>query len=77
MVRKWNRYTRAEIREIILGLLKENRYGLTIKDISRELKLTPRVVRREVNNLKEKDKIKIRRIGPCKVIYKKCYLKND
>ncbi|MHA1676861.1 MAG: HTH domain-containing protein [Candidatus Njordarchaeales archaeon] len=73
MVRKWNRYTRAEIREIILNLLKENRYGLTITEISRELKLTPRVARREVNKLKEKDKIKIRKVGPCKIIYKKCY----
>ncbi len=51
----------------IIKLLKENKPGLTIADISRVLKITRNTIAISLARLEGADKIKIRKVGMAKI----------
>jgi predicted transcriptional regulator len=70
---KWRSYTRREIRYILMKVLKENRYGISISDISRTLKMDRGLVGEEIRNLSEMNKIKVRKVGTSKLVYRRWF----
>lgn len=78
MKRVWNRYSRDEIREIVLKTIKRYKYGVLITEIARDMNICRKVISEEVQKLEWTKQVYIKRICKAKLIfyktreYKKC-----
>ena len=75
--RRWSHFSRREIRDIIFRMLIDYKYGLTIIDISKILKLSRKVAGEEIHNLANTNKIRLRRVGNSILCYRKSYYKES
>ena len=73
--KKWNRYSRYEISEIIFKLLKGYKQGLTIIEISKYLAISRKVVGEEIRLLADNNKIKLSPVGTAILCYGNSYYK--
>lgn len=78
MLRKiypWRRKSRYQISQAIFNKLINYPFGATVSILSRDLKLTRKVIREELRKLYAIQKVKLLKIGNAKLYMRKKYAK--
>jgi predicted transcriptional regulator len=69
--RIWNRFSRDQIREIILKIVKREKHGLLITEIAKEMGICRQVVAREVQQLVWTQKVHVKHIQKASLVFYK------
>ena len=73
VVHKWKRKSRYQIRMMLYKHLLKYPFGSTISDLSKELKLSRKVIREELNIMYYENKLAIHQVGRSKLYLRKIY----
>jgi predicted metal-dependent hydrolase len=71
----WRRKSRSQIKQILYKVLVSYPFGATVSQISKDLKLTRKVIREELKKLESERRINKYIIGEYKIYIRKRYTK--